>query len=66
LAPRAAIFTGIAQIEGKSWQDFSGEFPTMQDDINSSRKLGTALLAGFIAIVVNTSMLEAADLIPRS
>jgi hypothetical protein len=41
---------------GKSWQDFSGEFPTMQDDIHSSCKLGAALLAGLIAIVVNTSM----------
>jgi hypothetical protein len=66
LAPPAAIFAGIAQIEGKSWQDFSGEFQTIQDDIHSSRKLGAALIAGFIAIVVNTSMLEAADLIPCS
>ena len=66
MAPPTAIFAGIAQIEGKSWQDFSGEFPTMQDDIHSSRKLGAALIAGFIAIIVNTSMLEAVDLIPRS
>jgi hypothetical protein len=66
LAPTTAIFAGIAQIEGKYWQDFSGEFPTMQDDIHSSRKLGAALIAGFIAIVVNTLMLEAADLIPRT
>jgi len=66
LAPPRAIFAGIAQIEGKYWPDFSGVFPTMQDDIHSSCKLGAALIAGFIAIVVNTSMLEAADLIPRS
>jgi len=64
LAPRAAIFSGIAQIESKSRQDFSGEFPTMQGDIHSSRKLGAALLAGLIAIVVNTLLLEAADWIP--
>ena len=51
---------------GQEPAGFSGEFPTMQDDIHSSRKLGAALIAGFIAIVVNTSMLEAADLIPRS
>ena len=36
----------------------------MQDDIHSSRKLGAALIAGLIAIVVNTAMLEAADWIP--
>jgi hypothetical protein len=34
----------------------------MQDDIHSSR--AAALLAGLIAIVVNTAMLEAADWIP--
>jgi hypothetical protein len=34
LAPPTAIFAGIAQIEGKYWQDFSWEFPTMQDDIH--------------------------------
>ena len=39
LAPRAANSTGIAQIKGKSLQDFSGKFPEMQDDIHSSRKL---------------------------
>jgi hypothetical protein len=64
LAPRAAIFAGIAQIEGKSLQDFSGEFPEMQDDIHSSHKLGAALIVGLIAIVVNTAMIEAADWIP--
>jgi hypothetical protein len=62
LAPRAANSTGIAQIKGKSLQDFSGKFPEMQDDIHSSRKLAAALLAGLIAIVVNTAMLEAARL----
>ena len=36
----------------------------MQDDIHSSRKLAAALIAGLIAIVVNTAMLEAADWIP--
>jgi hypothetical protein len=36
----------------------------MQGDIHSSRKLGAALLAGLIAIVVNTLLLEAADWIP--
>lgn len=36
----------------------------MQEDIHSSRKLGAALIAGLIAIVVNTAMLEAADWIP--
>ena len=55
-------FYGIAQIKGKSLQDFSGKFPEMQDDIHSSRKLAAALLAGLIAIVVNTAMLEAARL----
>jgi hypothetical protein len=64
LAQAAAIFAGIAQIESKSLQDFSGKFLEMQDDIHSSRKLGAALIAGLIAIVVNTAMLEAADLIP--
>jgi hypothetical protein len=43
---------------------FSGEFPTIQDDIHSSRRRGAVLIAGLIAIVVNTSMLEAPDLIP--
>ena len=55
-------FYGIAQIKGKSLQDFSGKFPEMQDDIHSSRKLAAALLAGLIAIVANTAMLEAARL----
>ena len=64
LAPRAANSTGIAQIKGKSLQDFSGKFPEMHDDIHSSRKLAAALLAGLIAIVVNTAMLEAARLDP--
>jgi hypothetical protein len=64
LALPAAIFAGIAQINSKSLQDFSGEFPTIQDDIHSSRRLGAVLIAGLIAIVVNTSMLEAPDLIP--
>ena len=45
-------------------QDFSGKFLEMQDDIHSSRKLGAALIAGLIAIVVNTAMLEAAAWIP--
>jgi hypothetical protein len=36
----------------------------MQGDIHSSRKLGAALIAGLIAIVVNTFLLEAADWIP--
>ena len=36
----------------------------MQDDIHSSRKLAAALIAGLIAIVVNTAMLEAAAWIP--
>ena len=36
----------------------------MHVDIHSSRKLATALVAGLIAIVVNTAMLEAADWIP--
>jgi len=36
----------------------------MQDDIHRSRRLGAALLAGLIAIVVNTAVLEAADWIP--
>lgn len=36
----------------------------MQEDIHSSRKLAAALIAGLIAIVVNTAMLEAADWIP--
>ena len=35
----------------------------MQDDIHSSRK-SAALIAGLIAIIVNTAMLEAADWIP--
>jgi hypothetical protein len=60
LARAAAIFAGIAQIESKSLQDFSGKFPEMHVDIHSSRKLA----AGLIAIVVNTAMLEAADWIP--
>jgi hypothetical protein len=59
LAPRAAIFSGIAQIESKSLQDFSGKFLEMQDDIHSSCRLAAALIAGLIAIVVNTAMLEA-------
>jgi len=54
LAPRAANSTGIAQIKSKSLQDFSGEFPEMQDDIHRSRKLGAALVVGLIVIVVNT------------
>jgi hypothetical protein len=66
LAPPTAIFAGIAQIEGKSRQDFRGNFQRCRTISTSSRKLGAALIAGFIAIVVNTSMLEAADLIPRS
>jgi len=66
LAPAAAIFAGIAQIESKSLQDFSGKFLEMQDDIHRSRKLAPALIAGLIAIVVNTAMLEAARLDPRS
>ena len=61
LAPAVAIFAGIAQIESKSLQDFSGKFLEMQDDIHRSRKLAPALIAGLIAIVVNTAMLEAAD-----
>ena len=36
----------------------------MQDDIHRSRKLAPALIAGLIAIVVNTAMLEAARLDP--
>jgi hypothetical protein len=48
----AAIFAGIAQIESKSLQDFSGKFPTMQNDIHNSSKLAAALIAGLIAIVV--------------
>ena len=36
----------------------------MQDDIHSSRKLAAPLSRGFIAIVVTTAMLEAADWIP--
>jgi hypothetical protein len=36
----------------------------MQGDIHSSRKLGAALIAGLIAIVVNTLLLEAANWIP--
>jgi predicted phage tail protein len=64
LALRAAIFTEIAQNESKSLQDISGECPAMQDDIHRSRRLGAALLAGLIAIVVNTAVLEAADWIP--
>ena len=59
LAPLAAIFAGIAQIESKSLQDFSGKFLEMQDDIHSSCRLAAALIAGLIAIVVNTAMLEA-------
>jgi hypothetical protein len=64
LALRAAIFTEVAQNESKSLQDISGECPAMQDDIHRSRRLGAALLAGLIAIVVNTAVLEAADWIP--
>lgn len=45
-------------------QDFSGKFLEMQDDIHSSCRLAAALIAGLIAIVVNTAMLEAADWIP--
>jgi hypothetical protein len=63
LAPAAAIFAGIAQIESKSLQDFSGEFPEMQDDIHSSHKLGAALIVGLIAIVVNTAMIETPPLL---
>lgn len=36
----------------------------MQVDIHNSRKLGAALIAGLIAIVVNTLLLEGADWIP--
>jgi hypothetical protein len=42
---------------------FSGESPTIQDDIHSSRRRGAVLIAGLIAIV-NSSTLEAPDLIP--
>jgi hypothetical protein len=37
----------------------------MQDDIHSSRKPAAALIAGLIANVVTTAMLEAAYWIPR-
>jgi hypothetical protein len=63
LAPAAAIFAGIAQIESKSLQDFWVKFPEMQDDIHSSRKLAAALIAGLIAIVVNTAMIETPPLL---
>jgi hypothetical protein len=36
----------------------------MQDDIHSSRKPAAALIAGLIAIVVTTAMIEVADWIP--
>jgi hypothetical protein len=66
LAPLAAIFAGTAQIKSKSLQDLSGKFPGMQDDIHSSRKLAAALIAGLIAIVVHTSMIETPPLLtPR-
>ena len=35
----------------------------MQHDINSSRKLAVALIAGLFAIVVNTAMLETPPLL---
>ena len=37
---------------------FGGISNEMQDDIHSSRKLAAALIAGLIAIVVNTAMIE--------
>ena len=45
---------------------FRGNFRKCTYDIHSSRKLAAALVAGLIAIVVNTAMLEAADWIPLS
>jgi hypothetical protein len=64
LAAAAAFFHRNWPNQEQELAGFSGEFPTIQDDIHSSRRRGAVLIAGLIAIVVNTSMLEAPDLIP--
>ena len=60
---RRHFFTGTAQIKCKSWQDSRENFQRFRM-ISTARRRGAVLIAGLTAIVVNTSMLEAPDLIP--